>query len=139
MAVNGMPSGFIDWDTAGPIDPTYELAQAAWLNVQLHDEDIAERVGLGDVHQRAHQLRVMLDAYGLVPTERKGFIDKMVEVAVQDSAGQAIEHAVTPETATGTAENGYPFAWGIAWRVRAAGWMLHNRNILESAIEAPLS
>lgn len=137
MAIDGTPSGIIDWDTSGPMDPVYELAQAAWLNVQLHDDDIAERVGLGDVHQRARQLAFMLDAYGLSAAERIGFVDKMVEVAVLDCAGEATEHGVTPETTCGIADDGYPFAWGLAWRARAAAWMLRNRNTLEAAIESP--
>lgn len=134
MALDGVPSGFIDWDTAGPMDPVYELAQVAWLNVQLHDDDIAERVGLGNVNQRARQLASMLDAYALSPSQRDGFVDKMVEIAVLDSAAEAIEHGVKPETTAGAAEDGYPFAWGIAWRVRSAAWMLRNRKSLETAI-----
>lgn len=137
MALDGIPSGFIDWDTAGPLDPIFEVAQAAWLNVQLHDDDLAERLGLADVGKRAEQLRLFLDAYGLPRADRSGFVDKMVEVAVHDAAHEAIEHEVTPETATGTADNGYPFAWGIAWRVRSAGWMLRHRRTLEAAINRP--
>jgi hypothetical protein len=134
MAVDGIPSGFIDWDTAGPMDPTYELAQVAWLNVQLHDDDIAERVGLGDVGQRARQLGLLLDAYRLAAAEREGFVDKMVEVAVRDAAGEAIAHAVTPTTTTGRAANGYPFVWGMAWRIRSAAWMLRHRSVLGASI-----
>jgi hypothetical protein len=135
MAVDGIPSGFIDWDTAGPMDPIYELAQAAWLNVQLHDDDIAELVGLGDVGQRAGQLALLLDAYGLPASEREGFVDKMIEVAVRDAAAEAIEHSITPTTTTGQAANGYPFAWGMAWRIRSAGWMLRHRSVLAASIE----
>jgi len=134
MAVDGVPSGFIDWDTSGPMDPVYELAQVAWLNVQLHDDDVGELVGLGDVGQRAEQLGLLLDAYRLPTSEREGFVDKMVEVAVRDAAGDAIEHAVTPTTTTGQAANGYPFAWGMAWRIRSAAWMLRHRSILEASV-----
>ncbi len=97
MAVDGIPTGLIDWDTAGPMDPTYQLAQAAWLNVQLHDDDVAELVGLGDARQRAGQLGILLDAYRLSVSDREGFVDKMVEVAVRDAPGEAIEHTVTPD------------------------------------------
>lgn len=134
MAIGGLPTGFIDWDTAGPLDPIYELAQLAWLNVQLHDDDIAARVGLGDLAQRAHQLGLLLDAYGLGSSQRIGFLDKMIEVAVYDAAGEAIEHDVTPDTTAGLAEDGYPFAWGMAWRIRSAAWMLRHRTTLERAI-----
>ncbi len=137
MAINHVPVGFIDWDTAGPMDPIYELAQAAWLNVQLHDDDIAASVGLGDVDHRARQLGLMLDAYGLSSAGRVGFVDKMVEVAVHDSAHEAIEHGVTPATTSGIAANDYPFVWGISWRVRSAAWMLRHRHQLEAAIATP--
>jgi len=134
MAVDGLPVGFIDWDTAGPMDPIWELAQVAWLNAQLHDDDVAERAGLGSPQHRAHQLRLLLDAYGLQRQKRVGFVDKMVEIAIHDAASQARAHSVHPGTSTGLATNGYPFAWGIAWRARAASWMLRHRDLLEAAI-----
>ena len=34
VARDGMPVAFIDWETAGPVDPLVELAQLAWLNAQ---------------------------------------------------------------------------------------------------------
>lgn len=136
MAIDGMPSGFIDWDTAGPMDPAYDLAETAWLNVQLHDDDIAERVGLASAAERAAQLGVLLDSYGLPRSERSGFVDRMVEVAIHDSADQAVAHGVGPDTTTGVADDGYPFAWGMAWRARAAAWMLRHRRLLEKSIGA---
>lgn len=136
MAVDGLPVGVIDWDTAGPIDPVWDLAHAAWLNVQLHDDDIAVRVGLSGVHERAQQLSVLLDGYGLEAAARVGFIDKMIELAVLDATLQAVDHEVTPETTAGVADDGYPFAWGMAWRIRSANWMLANRSALESAISS---
>lgn len=134
MAVGGLPVGFIDWDTAGPFDPRYEVAQVAWLNVQLHDDDIAEAVGLGSAESRATQLRLFVDAYGLADADRRGFVDRMIEVAVRDAASEAVMHEVSPATTTGIAEDGYPFAWGIAWRVRSAAWMLRHRSLLEGSI-----
>ena len=41
MARDGLPIAFIDWPTAGPTDRIDEIAGAAWLNAQLHD-DVAE-------------------------------------------------------------------------------------------------
>jgi hypothetical protein len=116
------------------MDPTYELAQVAWLNVQLHDDDVAQLAGLSDASQRADQLGLLLDAYCLPVSEREGFVDKMVEIAVRAAAGEAVEHAVTPMTTTGLAANGYPVAWGMAWRIRSAAWMLRHRSLLETSI-----
>ena len=42
----GLPVAFIDWTTAGPTDCLDEIAAIAWLNAQLHDDDIAERQSL---------------------------------------------------------------------------------------------
>ena len=135
MAVDGLPVGVIDWDTAGPFDHGWELAQVAWLNVQLHDDDVAERVGLGDANYRANQLRLLLDGYGLTAPERVGFVERVAAYATHDAANEAITHRVGPETTTGVAADGYPFAWGMAWRARSASWILRNKRLLEHAIE----
>lgn len=137
MAVDGRPTGMIDWDSAGPMDPMYDLAQAAWLNVQLHDDDVGELAGLGSPAERARQLRSFLDGYGLSADQRRGFVEKMIEVAIADAADQASTHGVGPDTTSGVADNGYPFAWGMAWRARAARWMLEHRTELERSIGAP--
>lgn len=134
VANKGDPVGFIDWDTAGPIDPVWELAQTAWLNAQLHDDDVAERLGLGDAHSRARQLKLIVDGYGLARSDRDGFVDKMVEFAVHSARNDAIEHNITPATENGIAADGFPFVWGITWRVRSASWMLRNRRLLETAL-----
>jgi hypothetical protein len=50
----GQPTGRLD-----------EIAATAWLNAQLHDDDIAERQNLPHVTARAAQLRLFADGYGL--------------------------------------------------------------------------
>jgi aminoglycoside phosphotransferase (APT) family kinase protein len=35
------PVAFINWETAGPVDPLVELAQLTWLNAKLHDDILA--------------------------------------------------------------------------------------------------
>jgi Ser/Thr protein kinase RdoA (MazF antagonist) len=61
VARHGHPAALIDFEFAGPADAIWDLAQAAWLNAQLHDDDIAERCGLPDAAARARQLRLILD------------------------------------------------------------------------------
>ncbi|MDA1278577.1 MAG: aminoglycoside phosphotransferase family protein [Chloroflexi bacterium] len=56
VSQGGVPIGLIDWEYAGPIDPLVELAQAAWLNVRLFSDDIAEIEGLPSLRDRADQL-----------------------------------------------------------------------------------
>jgi Ser/Thr protein kinase RdoA (MazF antagonist) len=128
VARDAMPVALIDWEVAGPVDPLVEFAQACWLNVQLHDDDIAERWGLPSAEVRARQVRVLADAYGLSARERAALVDTMIAYAVQDAADQAVQVPVTPETRDATP------LWGIAWRTRAAAWMMRNRSVLERAL-----
>ena len=51
----------IDWETAGPVDPLVELAQACWLNAQLHDDDVAAVNGLAAPAERAGHARLIAD------------------------------------------------------------------------------
>lgn len=123
---NGMPIGLIDWEYAGPIDPMVELARVCWLFPQLHDDDVAEMVGLPSLEVRARQLRLIVDAYGATADQRHDLMDLIIEVAVCETAEEAIEQNVNPES--------QGLLWGFAWRARAAAWMLRNRRILEQAL-----
>jgi len=117
---SGLPIAFIDWEVAGPVRADVELIQPCWLNAQLYDDDIAERVGLGSATASARQVRVLL--------EREGFVHKLIMFAIHDAAEQAKEAAVTPETT-----DAEPL-WAIAWRTRSASWMLRHRRTLEAAL-----
>jgi hypothetical protein len=56
-------------------------------------------------------------------------MDQMIQVAICDTAAQADDAAITPETTT------HPIAlWAMAWRARAAAWMIRNRRTLETAL-----
>jgi hypothetical protein len=134
IARQGRPIALIDFEFAGPVDAVWDLAQAAWLNAQLHDDDVAARHGLPDLAARARQLRLILDGYGLPHGQRGDFVDKMITFAVHCARAEAVEAGVTLETTTGVTATGYPFAWAIAWRARSASWMLTNRSFLQRAI-----
>lgn len=125
---NGLPVALIDWEVAGPVRQDIELAQACWLNAQLYDDDIAEKVGLGSAASRARQMRLLLDGYGLTRNARKGFVDKLIELAILDAAAQAIGSGVTAES-----KDVEPL-WAITWRTKSAAWMLRNRHILDAAL-----
>ena len=101
-----------------------ELAQAAWLNVRLFSDDVAEIEGLATVADRAHALKSMIDAYGLPGVQRQGFFDLMVEYVVHDTAFQADEAGITRGSVDREA------LWGLAWRARSASWLLQNRKSL---------
>ncbi|MBY3424995.1 aminoglycoside phosphotransferase family protein [Rhizobium laguerreae] len=125
---NGLPVALIDWEIAGPVRQDTELAQACWLNAQLYDDDIAEKVGLGSAASRARQMRLLLDGYGLTRIARKGFVDKVIEFAILDAAAQAIGSSVTAES-----KDAEPL-WAITWRTKSAAWMLRNRHLLDAAL-----
>ena len=130
----GCSCALVDFEFAGPVDAAWELAQAAWLNAQLHDDDVAEPLGLPDLAGRGRQLRLIRDGYGLPAFERGGFVDKMITFAVHSARAEAVEFGVTPQSSAGSTESGCPFVWAITWRVRSASWMLTNRSALQRAI-----
>ena len=127
VARNRVPVALIDWEVAGPVDPIVELAQVCWLNAQLYD-DVAERVGLASLTDRARHVRLILDGYDMPRRERAGFVDRMIEFAIFDAAEQAIEVNVTPDSP------GPEPLWGIAYRTRSAAWMLRHRSTIERAL-----
>ncbi len=128
VSQKGLPVGLIDWEYAGPVDPLVELAQACWLNARLFSDDVAERENLPPVADRVRQLGAMLDAYGLAKSQRRGFFDRIIEFVVHDTAYQADEAGVTPDSTDQEA------LWGLAWRARSAAWLLTNRKVIEHAI-----
>jgi hypothetical protein len=123
---DGMPFTLIDWEYAGPVDPLVELARVCWLFPQLHDDDVAEMVGLPPLNVRARQLRLLIDAYGVSPDQRKKLFDLILQVVVCETAEDAIEAQITPDSEG-------PL-WGLAWRARSAAWILRNRTVLEQAL-----
>jgi hypothetical protein len=123
---SGMPVAVIDWEHAGPVDPLTELARVCWLFPQLHDEDVAERCGLPSPSARTRQVRLLTDAYGASRAQRQGLVERIIEVVVRETAEEAIEAEVTPES--------HGPLWGLAWRARAAGWILRHRALLERSL-----
>jgi Phosphotransferase enzyme family len=128
VARDGLPVAFIDWVTAGPADLLEEIAATAWLNAQLHDDDIAERQGLPSARARAAQLRHFADGYRLAAADRPDLVTAMIEYAIRDSAAEAVQAGVTPRAGDRDA------LWAIAWRARSAAWMVRHRTLLENAI-----
>jgi hypothetical protein len=99
LAKNGSPVAFIDWDYAGPLDPVWELAHVAWQNAQLYDDDVAEINNLPDAKQRASQARLILEGYGLDYSDRFGFVERMIHLAVWSAREEAMEFNVGPQNA----------------------------------------
>jgi SAM-dependent methyltransferase len=125
---DGLPVAFIDWEFAGPVDRLDEVAHAAWLNAQLHDDHVAKLNGLPAAEHRALQLNLFLDGYGLVREDRAGFVDRLIETAVLACANEAIEGGIAPNSTDSR------WLWGLAWRARSAAWMIRHRRLLEQGI-----
>jgi hypothetical protein len=129
VARNGLPVALINWETAGPVDPLTELAQLAWLNAKLYDDIVAEIEHLPPLKDRAAQLAAIADAYGITADQRRGLPDRMIELAISDTASEADDAKVTPDTTS------HPVAlWGMAWRARSATWMIRHRRVLDAAL-----
>jgi hypothetical protein len=62
---DGRLAGFVDWDTAGPSDPAFDLAWSALVWVPLLAEGTAWPVPARPVADRRRRLHLLLDAYGL--------------------------------------------------------------------------
>lgn len=134
VTCDGRPVGFIDWEFAGPVDRLDEVAQVGWLNAQLHDDDVATRNQLPSAEQRAHLLRLFIDAYGLERTDRDQLVTRMIDHAVRD-AGNELTQAGGLKMAKAPTVPSDP-GWAVAWRIRSAAWLVANRTLLESAIRA---
>lgn len=118
--------GLIDWEFAGPVDPLIELARVCWLFIQLYDTDVGQKIGLPSLEKRSNQLSLLIDSYELEKTKRSDLLANIIDVAIYESAEQAIELNV--------GENTVGNMWGISWRARSAKWIIQNRKILENAI-----
>ena len=127
-----MPGALIDWEPAGPVCPLVERAGAAWLNSKLHDDTIAEIEGLPPLEERARHLRAIVYAYGLTVAERESFVDLMIQFAIHDTAAQADEGGVTPDTTPDSADP--ELIWGLSWRARSAAWLSRRRDELVEAL-----
>jgi hypothetical protein len=126
-----VPAALIDWELAGPVDPLVDLARAVWLNAKLHGDDdagLAGHEGLPPLSDRIAQFRAIVDAYGLPAKRRRGFLGLMIEVVVHDTAFQADEANITKGSVDPEA------LWGLAWRARAAAWLMRERRTLQRAL-----
>jgi hypothetical protein len=121
VARDGLPIALIDWETAGPVDPLVELAQLCWLNAKLHDDIVAEREHLPPAADRARQLAAIVDGHGLAACQRHGFVDQIIQFAICDTAWEADDAAITPDTTA------HPVAlWAMAHSARSAAWTIRT-------------
>ncbi len=70
-----VPVAFIDWDSAGPVDPLADLAAAAWSFVPLAPPGQLAEAGFDPVPDRAARLRTFAAAYG--PPDRTAILPEL--------------------------------------------------------------
>ena len=128
----GLPIALIDWEYAGPVDPLVELAQACWLNAKLHDDIVAEIEDLPSVSVRGEHLKAILDGYMLSSSQRADFVTKIIEFVVHATANEANVAKLRIDTPLTQIDKQVP--WALAWRARAAAWLLANQQTLQKAI-----
>ena len=68
---DGLPVGFIDFDTAAPGPRAWELGWVAWMWVPFFRDEkcVAHGIPIG-VADKARRFRLLLDAYGVAPDMR---------------------------------------------------------------------
>jgi hypothetical protein len=104
-------------------------SEAVRLNCQLHGEDVAALRNLPDPAERAHQVALFADAYGLDRDRRAQLVARMVECAVRGCANDCDEAVITPEF-----RRPHQVAWGMAWQIRGARWILDHAHLLIRAL-----
>jgi hypothetical protein len=112
---------------AGPIDPIIELARICWLFPQLVDDDLGQLYELPPPKERAGQVRLITDTYGLNKEDRKCLFKKIIETVICETAHEAIDENITFETVGNL--------WGMAWRNRSLYWIWRNKEIIKRALE----
>jgi hypothetical protein len=129
VARDGLPVAFIDWTLAG--------ADRSARRGRGHR--LVERPAPRRRHRRSqppgrrgYPRRPAAPVPGRLRAARgrgAGLVTNMIEFAIRDCAWEAIRAQVTPESTDPTP------LWALAWRARAAAWMLRHRPTLQHAIE----
>jgi hypothetical protein len=92
---------------------------------------VAARNQLPPVADRARQLGLFADGYGLTRAERAILVTRMIEHAVRDAANEltdagGLRMAKAPE---GPSDPG----WAVAWRLRSAAWLVRTKRLISWA------
>ena len=92
----GRLAGFIDWDMAGPVDPEWDVAFAAFGWVPLHARHVAVREGFTEFSSRPRRLRRFLAEYGWSGT-MVGFFDVLrAQIGAHTARVRALADAGDP-------------------------------------------
>ena len=106
---DGVPVAFIDWDSAGPIDPLVDVAAAALAFVPLAAPQQLREAGFDPVPDIGARLRLFVDAYGL--SNRRAILPALQRCPLL--AAERIKYA--PVTAAEAAESLEHHAQELRW------------------------
>jgi Phosphotransferase enzyme family len=109
---DGLPVGFIDWDSAGPASPLTDLAAAAWVFVPLAPAEQLAEAGFDRPGDMAGRLAEFLAAYQLA--EPAAILPELVRSKLADA--ESISH-IAPQTglAAGAADSLEHVARQLRW------------------------
>jgi hypothetical protein len=85
---NGIPVAFIDWDSAQPVDPLVDLADAAWTFLPLAPPEQLTEAGFDPLPDLPGRLRLFVDTYGL--TDRKAILPALVRGKLTGTGHQPV-------------------------------------------------
>ncbi len=85
---DGIPVAFIDWDSAQPVNPLADLADAAWSFLPLAPPEQLVEAGFDPLPDLPARLRLFVDAYGL--TDRKAILPALVRSKLAGAADRPV-------------------------------------------------
>ncbi len=118
--VEGMPSAFIDFDTAAPGSRDQDLGYALWMFLDLGPDG-------ADIRTQGHRIRMMCDAYGF---------DAQLDPinAVSRSQQVTLERSQTRIRAGGSASSVAYARDSVEWIRAEMAWLDAHRDELEAAM-----
>ena len=85
---DGIPVAFIDWDSAQPVNPLADLADAAWTFLPLAPPGQLLEAGFSPLPDLPGRLRLFVDAYGLA--DRKAILPALVRSKLAGTADRPV-------------------------------------------------
>jgi Ser/Thr protein kinase RdoA (MazF antagonist) len=123
---NGRPVAFIDFDFAAPGDPLEDVGYLAWAWC------ISSRRDRGPATEQARQLRILVDVYGLSPTDRDQVPAAIVERLHRN---ESFWRSILDDEA-----NSFPRARSgeiLAWTQRELAYIEATRETFIAALTTP--
>ncbi|MFJ9841735.1 phosphotransferase [Kitasatospora sp. NPDC101155] len=124
--LNGMPTAFIDFDTAAPGSALEDIGYMAWTWC------IAAKPTAPTVQKQAAQVRLLADAYRLEAAGRAALVDAILERQIRNARFWAEQ---PPADRTGASAS--TIASRIQWSRLAHAFVHTHRQTFDQALNAP--